>query len=89
MSKAIVFGEKPKEGVKPIQLKRLLQESGTFSNTTTFTVSVYEYIMLMQKHYCDNIDPDQHMYDLIWCYDNNPNDGTLFLGHWNDGIIEE
>lgn len=35
------------------------------------------------------LSSDYEKFDLIWAYDNNNNnDGLLYLGHWNDGVVE-
>ena len=27
-------------------------------------------------------------FDVMFAYDQNRNDGCLYLGHWNDGVVE-
>lgn len=44
----------------------------------------YNYVELVAKDYFTE-------FDLIFCY-NNPNrrgNGCLFIGHWNDGVVQK
>jgi len=83
MTKVIVIGEnnQPENEKKKIELLKFLSskieiiiDAGNISN--------YKYVELICKDYTDGND-------MIFCY-NNPDNrsvGTLFLGHWNDGVV--
>ena len=81
MTKVSVFGQdseeekkkKPIEFVKAFFYKKFVDAKAKPSE--------YEYVVLLEKNYYGiNLS-------LIWAYDNNPNNGTLYLGHWNDGVV--
>jgi hypothetical protein len=85
MTKTIVIGENPNlnPNPKPIQFVQLLTESFRVSDRFGEVPSDYEYLELISKNYTTG-------YDLIFAY-NDPaerNAGILFIGHWNDGVVE-
>lgn len=83
MTKTSIFGQNQnqKETVKnPIQLLKWLQGDGKFVDANS-PAHLCQNIVLLEKKYCGNMD-------LIWTHsDRSPNSGSLFLGHWNDGVV--
>lgn len=72
-----IFGQETiKNAAKPIEMVKIL-EGKIFNNFTGN--HGYSNLMLLEEDYYDT------KMDLIWAYD-SPNDGTLYLGHWNDGV---
>ena len=81
MTKVSVFGKETEEEKKknPIEfVKALCYEK--FVNTKV-KPSEYGYVVLLEKNY-DGIG-----LSLIWAYEDRSNFGTLYLGHWNDGVV--
>jgi len=84
MTKCIVLGETSSANKKtPITFSSILTY-GKFHNATDQPKD-FEYLELIAKGYTDNtIEPD-----IIFAY-NDPkkrNEGYLFLGKWNDGVV--
>jgi len=82
MTKTSIFGqpEVKQEEKKPIDFVSKLTEKGELT-TTIACPALWKNIVLMTKNYTT-------CYDLMWAYDDSPNLGTLYLGHWNDGIVK-
>jgi len=68
---------------KPIVLKYFLNYDKIIEKVITSRPKDFNYVELLVKEYL--LDTD-----LIYCYLNadNKGDGTLYLGQWNDGIVE-
>lgn len=86
MTKTSIFGqsEVKQEKKKPIEFVKLLDSSGELNGVKYISAhkpSGWKNVTLLELGY--NSDG----LDLMWAYDENPNDGCLFLGHWNDGIV--
>jgi hypothetical protein len=81
MTKVSILGQEEgqKQG-KPIEFIRYLEDDSGF-HITSATPKEWRNVVLIQKKY--------GQFDLIYAYDKNPGSGTLYLGHWNDGYVEE
>lgn len=82
----IIGGEyvEPKK-LKPIELIKILDSDGVMDKRSpAVCITRYKNIELISKNYTSD------GLDLIFCYDDNRNnyaETSLFLGHWNDGVI--
>ena len=67
---------------KSIQFIKRLYEftSNTSVEDTSEKPSDYKEIVLLRRG-------SQIYYDLIFAYDDDPNEGILFLGFFNDGVV--
>ena len=87
-SKIIIVGEKGElEPKKPIQFLRGLLSDGQISDVHTDAPEDFNFIELIARNYGTF---GNKSFDLFFCYD-NPNErnlGVLYLGNWNDGVIE-
>jgi len=83
MTKCIVLGEALSKEKTPITFRSILAY-GEFYNATDQPKD-FKYLELIAKGYINNtIEPD-----IIFAY-NDPkkrNEGCLFLGKWNDGVV--
>jgi hypothetical protein len=81
MTKVTIIGdETPIEKKKPIQFAKSI---GTTSNHPARSGTLgWGNIELICKDYGDG-------YDLMFAYNNKRSDGVAYLGHFNDGIVEE
>jgi len=81
MTKVTIIGEAtPIEKKKPIQLVKSI---GSFGICNARAVPyMWDNIELICKNYVDG-------YDLMFAYNRNREDGIAYLGHFNDGIVEE
>ena len=80
MTKVIILGEQPeKKDLKPIEFKWQFIEN---SNPIPATHEPNEWlnIELICRCYCDELD-------LMYAYDKNRNEGRVYLGHFNDGVV--
>jgi hypothetical protein len=76
----IIGGATPIEKKKPIQFAKSI---GTTSNHPARSGTLgWGNIELICKDYGDG-------YDLMFAYNNKRSDGIAYLGHFNDGIVEE
>lgn len=77
-TKVIVIGENVREK-KPIEFvtawigKNTIELAGAQPNS-------YKNIELISQDYFEG-------FDLMFAYDSNRSDGTVFLGHFNDGVV--
>jgi len=81
MTKTRVFGqdckaEKPK---KKIKFNYLLGSSMAFETPNAEPES-WSNVVLLRLNYSDK-------YDLMYAYDEEPNRGVFYIGHWNDGVV--
>lgn len=83
MTKCIVLGEENEEQAakKPIEFVKYLGRYSTIETCVHSSPSSCDNIELIAKNYLPNID-------LMFAYDTNRSRGTLYLGHWNDGVVE-
>ena len=84
MTKVIILGEpaEKKEG-KKIEFVKLLTSSLEI-NEIAGRVHDWKNIELICKNYDEG---DSGNFDLMFAYDDNRSEGTLYLGHFNDGIV--
>ena len=81
MTKVSVFGQKATESkqLKPIEFKYCVDSTGKLSIAAH--PSTWMNVQLFAKKYRGG------EFDLILAWDDNPNNGAIYLGHWNDGVI--
>ena len=81
MTKVSVFGDKPteKKELKQIELVEFIKL--TRNSEAVEFANEYENITLLVKDYC------RDGFDLILAYDEDVNDGGVYFGYWNDGIV--
>jgi hypothetical protein len=80
-------GIKQLERKKPIELNRILTADWEIEDDNA-SPNIYKYLELICKNYAQY--DELNYFDLIFAY-NDPNNrgrGTLYLGHWNDGVAE-
>ncbi len=85
--KIIIVGEREQQSKKPMQFLKGLSVGGQISDIHVEKPTDYSYIELIARNYGTF---GNKSFDLIFCY-NDPNkreSGVLFLGNWNDGVIE-
>lgn len=78
MTKVIILGQEPKEekNLKPIEVKRIVNRDGTCDVWKSADISDYNEIKVIKVNDYD--------FDCIIITDTN----IMFLGHFNDGIVE-
>jgi len=85
MTKCIVLGEALSKEKTPITFSSILTYGKFHDATDQRYPKDFEYLELIAKGYTnDTIEPD-----IIFAY-NDPkkrNEGYLFLGKWNDGVV--
>jgi hypothetical protein len=81
MTKVTIIGEAtPIEKKKPIEFVKCI---GAMSILDAQEISyMWKNIELISKRYVAG-------YDLMFAYDDKRDNGTAYLGHFNDGIVEE
>ena len=84
MTKVIILGEpaEKKEG-KKIEFTHILLVDQSIDSTNASPRS-YECIELVVKGY--HSDP-QEGFDIMYAYNEDRNEGNMYLGHFNDGIV--
>lgn len=86
MTKTIVIGEVGQVIKKiPIKFDMLLSEELEIEDARYNYSHAFKYIELICRDY------DMKGNDLMFAYDdvNDRSRGTLFIGKWNDGVVEE
>lgn len=91
-TKIIILGsEENKQTKRPIEFVKILTSSGIISyadsSSETHKPSFYENIELISRDYTNNSEN----FDLIFAYRKDRNEklySVLFLGYFNDGIVE-
>ena len=88
MTKTIVLGSPYQQTIqkKPIEFIDYLDVSLEHQSSAFVSPpSQFKYIELICKNY------NNGFMDLMFAYDDpsNRNNGTLFIGYWNSGIMEE
>lgn len=68
---------KDKENLKPIEFKKYLDQNTGETHETTGTPQKWENVILLNQ---------SGIYDVMMAYDDHPDDGYIYLGHWNDGV---
>ena len=81
MTKVSVFGQEATESkpLKPIEFVKMLGYGGKIEPSAC-NPEGWSNIMLLEKKYTSDD------FDLIMAW-NNINNKTIYLGHWNDGVI--
>ena len=81
------FGGDFKPQIRPIELVKFINEDGDLECTdieSSTIIKNWENVMLMVDK-----NLSESKYDIIYLYDDeSPKDGIIYLGHWNDGVIE-
>jgi len=83
MTKTSIFGqsEVKQEEKKPIEFIEHLTKADLKFRKSKDNPKNWKNITLLQKSYNNDLD-------LMWAFDESPNQGYLYLGHWNDGIVK-
>ena len=82
MTKVIILGKEPeKKKGKPIEFKKYLESDLKIVGRPLFNPSNYKTIEVIVRNYAQN-------FDLFFAYNNIRKNGVLYLGHYNDGIVE-
>jgi len=81
MTKVIILEEQPeKKELNPIEFKLKLACNHEFTPSKEFPKE-WQNIELICKNYSTQ-------YDLMFAFDDIRQHGILFLGHFNDGVVE-
>ena len=81
MTKVSVFGETEGQIKEPkkIELIKLVNSDGGLDGGDK--PNGFENVtLLIKSYYCSG-------YDLIFCYDDDLDEGRVYLGYWNDGVV--
>ena len=85
MTKVIILGQEPKEEkkLKPIYFQQFLKRSidNGFCRECS-DPKEWDNIELISLNYTED------GLDLMYAYDKRRNEGYLYLGHFNDGVVE-
>lgn len=86
MTKVTIIGEEPKaeKELKAIEFTHLLTVDKEIIETEEVPHS-YNYIELICKRYSHY---KNYYFDLMFAYNGDRNNGELFLGHFNDGVVK-
>jgi hypothetical protein len=76
----IIGGATPIEKKKPIEFVKCIGAMSILD--APHPCILWKNIELISKRY-------EAGYDLMFAYNNNRSDGIAYLGHFNDGIVEE
>jgi hypothetical protein len=90
-TKVIVLGEKPVEAKKkPIEFRKSLNTDLEFTICiNSFSPREYKNIELICLGYNTHVPTDRDdNVDLIFAYNDDRRKGILFLGKFNDGVVE-
>jgi len=83
MTKCIVLGEEPEvRMLKPIEFKYSFL-SNLERKEAKRSPSQFENIELICRQYSTN-----GIFDLMFAFDEDRKYGIIYLGHWNDGVVE-
>jgi hypothetical protein len=86
--KTIIIGENGElQPKKPMRFLKAVLTDGQLSDAQADKPIDFNYIELIARNYGTFAGQP---FDLIFCYDdpNERHNGVLFLGNWNDGVIE-
>lgn len=83
MTKTSIFGqsEAKQEEKRPIEFVKHIRRRDGIIDESRSVPNDFQNITLLQCIYIKDLD-------LMWAYDESPNQGALFLGRWNDGIVK-
>lgn len=80
-TKVIILVEQPEnKPLKPIEFVKSINADISFSNAVINPAS-WDNIELICKDYSSG-------YDLMFAYNKDRNEGILYFGHFNDGVVE-
>lgn len=81
--------EETRKPLKPIEIVKILSLGLVFDDIDTHQeLSDFDCVELVCRGYNYGSVNAETIYDLIFAYHKGlRNDGTLYLGHWNDGIV--
>lgn len=83
MTKVIILGQEPEQKKKKsIEFVKQVDHGLDIVNPR-YSPNQFENIELIAREWDDG-----GLLDLIFAYDNDRNEGYLFLGHFNDGVVE-
>jgi hypothetical protein len=83
MTKVIILGQEPEQKKpKRIEFVELIDHSKQFIGPR-YTPKDFKNIELVAKNW-----DIAEILDLMFAYDDDRNNGFLFLGHFNDGVVE-
>lgn len=87
MTKVTILGEdgKPVEKKKPIEFLYWFRNSRTTPTLETDCVKPTDWKNVLVLSKGDNFSNDSAIF---WGYDDKIEDGTLYLGNYNDGVVE-
>lgn len=71
---------------KPIEFTKTLGFDGQIYKSVAGPIN-FKHVELICKDY-NTVDSELGQFDVILAYDDNKLNGILYLGHWNDGIVE-
>lgn len=79
MTKVTVLGQEPEQKkLKPIEFTHVLNSKKEFEDGC-LAPNDWENIELIYR---------DGLFDVMFAYDNDRNNGNLYLGHFNDGVVE-
>ena len=73
-------------GVTPIQKKKPIELVKTISTLSILNARAVTHMWKNIELICKNYG---NGFDLMFAYNNKREDGIAYLGHFNDGIVEE
>lgn len=80
MTKVIIIGQQePTQEKKPIEFVKAICEGRLITNY--ISPRIWGNIELVCRNYSNS------GMDLMFAYDHTRNDGCLYLGHFNDGVV--
>jgi hypothetical protein len=81
MTKVIILGEQPEsKELKPIEFVKSLNMDNDFIKAVSIP-DLHDNIELICRNY------NHENQDLMFAYNEHRNEGILYLGHFNDGIV--
>ena len=86
MTKVLVFGESNEQKKELVKIELVYMIDCDVDRVSADDEPcVFEYVMLLERGYTKHSSRLDN-YDLIMAWDNEDNK-TLYLGHWNDGVV--
>jgi hypothetical protein len=83
MTKVIILGEQPEsKELKPIQFVKYFSMDNSILNSFN-APELYANVELI----CRNYNHNKH--DLMFAFNEHRNEGVLYLGYFNDGVVEQ
>lgn len=72
---------KPQAQKKPIEFCKFLDEHISCCHITKIPPKNYKHILLVLSAF-------SAIYDVMLAYDDDIEEGDIYLGHWNDGYVD-